>query len=596
MRIDQSTIREIHARTDIAGFIGGYVPLRKRGNDLVGLCPFHSERTPSFHVHPDRGFFKCFGCGAGGDVIAFLQKLENLPWPQAVRLLASKAGLELEPETPGVARARSEREAIYEANQIAAAFFHRMLTAEGEASAARDYCERRGLREATIEKFHLGYAPNRWDALVGELRRSAVDLEIAQKAGLVKAGQRGHYDFYRDRLMIPTYATTGEVIAFGGRALGEAEPKYLNTSTTPVYVKGRHLFGLNLARRAAAAEGAVIVVEGYFDCIALQQAGFSNTVASLGTAFTEEQSAELRRYAENVYICFDSDAAGGAAASKATDMALRTIENSGTKVRIVVLPAGEDPDSFIRNFGADAFGESLRTAKPSIEFKLDPQLERLVLGFESPSSIARKAEQLIRQMTPREEWDKWRVYVAGRLKVNVEDLRNSRFLADSANFGPRQNPATQSRHVPLNLTTISFERDVLSIVLEEPPLLDEFRERIPIERFKNELYRRIYETILENSADLLQSADIFALFAQENATLELLSDLQSRDRSATLRYAGTDERRAHLERIAQRLELQNQRRRYQEVDHRINELTSAGSAVPEELKSEYFELVGKLKK
>lgn len=596
MRIEQSTIREIHARTDIAGFIGGYVSLQKRGNDLVGLCPFHSERTPSFHVHPDRGFFKCFGCGAGGDVIAFLQKLENLPWPQAVRVLANKAGLELEQETPGVARARSEREAIYEANQVAAAFFHRMLTAEREAGAAREYCNRRGFGAATIEKFALGYAPNRWDALVEELHRSDVDLVIAQKAGLVKAGQRGYYDFYRDRLMIPTYATTGEVIAFGGRALGEAEPKYLNTSTTPVYVKGRHLFGLNLARRAAAAEGAVIVVEGYFDCIALHQAGFPNTVAALGTSFTEEQSAELRRYAENVYICFDSDAAGGAAASKATDIALKTMENSGTKVRIVALPAGEDPDSFVRNFGAEAFSESLRTAKASIEFKLDPQLDKLGLGFASPSSIARAAEQLIRQMTPREEWDKWRVYVAGRLKVNVEDLRNSRFLADSANFGPRQNPAAQTRHIPPNFTTVSFERDVLAIVLEEPSLLDEFRERIPAERFENELYRRIYQTLLENSTDLVQSADVFALFSAEDATLELLSNLESRDRSSTLLYAGTDERRAHLERIVQRLELQNQRRRYREVDHRINELTSAGSSVPHELRSEYFELVGKLKK
>ncbi|MDQ6931587.1 MAG: DNA primase [Candidatus Eremiobacteraeota bacterium] len=596
MRIDQSTIREIHARTDIAGFIGGYVPLRKRGNDLVGLCPFHSERTASFHVHPDRGFFKCFGCGAGGDVIAFLQKVENLPWPQAVRVLANKAGLELEAESPGAARVRSEREAIHEANHIAAAFFHRTLTADSAAGAARDYCSRRGLSAATIEKFSLGYASKGWDALVEELRRMGVDPAIAQKAGLVKAGQRGHYDFYRDRLMIPTYATTGEVIAFGGRALGEAEPKYLNTSTTPVYVKGRHLFGLNLARRAAAADGALIVVEGYFDCIALHQAGFCNTVAALGTAFTEEQSTELRRHAENIFICFDSDAAGSAAASKATDIALRTIENSGTNVRIVVLPAGEDPDSFIRTFGADAFGESLLRAKPSIEFKLDPQLEKLVLGFQSPSSIARKAERLIRQMTPREEWDKWRVYVAGRLKVNVEDLRNSRFLAESANFGPRQSSAVQSRHVPLNVTTMSFERDVLSIVLEEPSLLDEFRERIPVERFENELYRRVYQTILKHSTDLAQTADVFALFAEESGTVELLSDLQRRDRSSTLRYAGTDERRAHLERVVERLELQDRRRRYREVDHRINELTTAGSSVPEELKSEYFELVSRLKK
>ncbi|MDQ6826378.1 MAG: DNA primase [Candidatus Eremiobacteraeota bacterium] len=596
MRIDQNSIREIHSRTDIAGFIGGYVPLRKRGNDLVGLCPFHSERTPSFHVHPDRGFFKCFGCGAGGDVIAFLQKLENLPWQEAVRVLASRAGVVLEPEHPGAVRVRSEREAIYEANQAAAGFFHRMLNAGSEGAAARSYCAQRGLTDATIEKFRLGYAPDRWDALVRELQSTGIDLVIAEKAGLVKAGQRGYYDFYRGRLMIPTYATTGEVIAFGGRALNEAEPKYLNTSTTPVYTKGRYLFALNVARRATAADGSLIVVEGYLDCIALHQAGFGNTVAALGTAFTQEQAMELRRYAENIFICFDSDAAGSVAASKATDIALRTIENSGTKVRIVALPAGEDPDSFVRKSGPDAFAQALRDAKASIEFKLDPQLEKLALGFESPSNIARKAEQLIRDMTPREEWDKWRVYIAGRLKVKVEDLRNSRFFANSANFAPRLSLPVQSRHVPLGLTTVSFERDVLGIVLEEPFLLSEFGQRISPERFENELYRHIYGTILSHAAQLQQSADVFSLFAQEDATIEVLTDLQHRDRSSTLRYAGTDERRAHLERVADRLELQDRKRRYEEIDRRINELSATGVPVPEDLKREYFELVGKLKK
>jgi len=205
---------------------------------------------------------------------------------QAVRVLANKVGLQLEPETPGVARERSEREAIHEANQIAAAFFHRTLTADADASVARAYCTRRGFTAATMEKFRLGYAPNRWDALVAELNRSGVDLGIAQKAGLIKAGQRGHYDFYRDRLMIPTYATTGEVIAFGGRALGEAEPKYLNTSTTPVYVKGRYLFGLNVARRAAAADGSLIVVEGYFDCIALRKSNRPNSAATRKTCIS----------------------------------------------------------------------------------------------------------------------------------------------------------------------------------------------------------------------------------------------------------------------------------------------------------------------
>ena len=225
-----------------------------------------------------------------------------------------------------------------------------MLATESGA-AARAYCEERGLLPATIERFGLGYAPDTWDGLVNELSRNGVDLALASRAGLVKSGQRGYYDFYRDRLMVPTYSTTGEVIAFGGRAIGDGEPKYLNTTTTPAYTKGRHLYALNLARRAAQSDRTIIVVEGYLDCIALHQAGFENAVASLGTSFTEEQATELRKYAEYVFLCFDGDAAGSAAATKAVDVASKIIEHAGSSVRIVLLPPGEDPDSYVRTRG-----------------------------------------------------------------------------------------------------------------------------------------------------------------------------------------------------------------------------------------------------
>ncbi len=596
MRFDQDVIREIHARVDIASFVGAYVPLRKRGNDLVGLCPFHGEKTPSFHVHPDKGFFKCFGCGAGGDVIAFVSKLENVAFPEAVRMLAARAGIELAPEDAQSARRRTEREAIYEANQIAAAFFERMLRSEA-GGAARAYCERRGFSRATVEKFRLGYAPESWDALSAELARNGVDLALAATAGLVKAGQRGYYDFYRARLMVPTYATTGEVIAFGGRALGDAEPKYLNTSTTPVYTKGHHLFGLNLARRAAANERTLIVVEGYLDCIALHQAGFETTVAALGTSFTQEQAAELRRYAENIFLCFDGDTAGGNAATKAIDVATTVVEHAGSSVRVVVLPEGEDPDSFVRTRGAQAFRDALEAAKSSVEFKLDPEIDRLKSGFDSPAAIARKAETLIARMTPRAEWDKWRVYVAGRLKVNVDDLRNSRFLANGANFSPRlRSPgATAGRHLSLDVQSFSFEREVLAILIEEPALAAESGRRIEPRRFRNEVYRSIYERLLENAERLHATADVFALFAEDTSCAEVLAALGQRDRSSTVRYADSGQRRAHLERVAERLQLEDERRRYQELSRRIDELLTAGQAVSADLRGEFEALVTKLK-
>ncbi len=596
MRFDRTAIAEIHARLDIARVIGEYVPLKKRGNDLVGLCPFHGEKTPSFHVHPDRGFFKCFGCGAGGDAIAFVQRIENVPFADAVRTLAAKAGVELEPENPSAARARTEREAIYEANRIAAAYFVRMLGSDA-GRRARAYCAQRGIADETAAAFALGYAPDSWSGLVDELERAGVGLSVAASAGLLKPGQRGYYDFYRDRLMVPTYSTTGEVIAFGGRALGDAEPKYLNTTTTPVYVKGRHLYALNVARRAAQADRTLIVVEGYLDCIALHQAGFKNTVAALGTAFTPEQATELRKYADYVFLCFDGDAAGSAAATKAVDIASKSIEHAGSAVRIVMLPPGEDPDGFVRRSGAEAFRKLLDDAKPAIAFRIDAEIERFRAGFESPAALAPKAEALIREMVPREEWDRWRVYVAGRLQVSADDLRNSRFLANSANFAPRsKDRRLDSRHVRASMEPLSFEREVVGILLEEPALAEEFGERISAERFRNDLYRRIYERIVGAGGTVTSTGDVFGLFGEDQASLDALAALGARDRSSAVRYSGSEERRAHLERVVERLQQDEALQRYRELSRSIDEELSAGRPVSSQLRDEFDALVARLKR
>ncbi|MBV8245644.1 MAG: DNA primase [Candidatus Eremiobacteraeota bacterium] len=593
MAFDLDTVkREIHARVDIATFIGSYVPLKKRGRDLVGLCPFHAEKTPSFHVHPEEGYFKCFGCDAAGDVISFVMRHENVPFVEAVHMLANKAGIELPEETAGSRRVRSEREVIYAANRLASAFFVRSL-AGPQGAAARAYCAKRGLTPATLERFAIGFAPDAWEALCGELQSNGIDLRLAERAGLVKTGQRGFRDFYRNRLMIPTYATTGEIIAFGGRALDDVPPKYLNTQTTPVYVKGRHLYALNVARRAAAKDGTLIVVEGYLDCIALHQAGFENAVASLGTSFTPEQAAELRKYAERIFLCFDGDLAGNAAADKAVDVAVKSIEHAGSTVRIVTLPPGQDPDSYVREHGAEGFAQLLESAKPSIEFRLDREIARLQSGFDSPAVLARKGEELIRAMTAAAEWDRWRVYVAQRLKVNVNELRNSRFFATPGNFGPR----TGTRHAPAApAQALSFEREVLGIFLEEPALLEEYGAAIPAERFKNDLYRSVYQRLFARRAGLATSADIFALFAEDDTSVDLLSSLRQRERSSTVRYADSQERRSHLDQIVMRLQLEDEQQRYWELSRAIDELVDSNRTVPADLRSEFDALVAKLKR
>jgi len=608
LRIDQGAIREILARTEIGSFIGNYVQLRKRGNDLVGLCPFHGEKTPSFHVHPDRGFFKCFGCGAGGDVIKFYQQIENLTFPDAARTLAKRIGIELEPESPVAARARSEKEQIYGANELAAAFFARTLRLAPEAAGARAYCERRGLAPETLAAFKLGYAPASWDALVRELTQNGVDLAIAATAGLVKAGQHGYYDFYRNRLMIPTYRPTGEVVAFGGRALDDSEPKYLNTSTTPAYVKGGKmerleegkgwkgsigscLFALDKARRAAAEREAFIVVEGYLDCISLHQAGFTNAIASLGTAFTAEQAAELRKYAKRsseddgelsprVFLCFDADAAGEAATLKSVDV----LVHAGCLPFVVRLEPGEDPDSYVRKRGAPAFQERLDAAVRWDQFKIDREIAEIKLKRLPETQAVHAAERLV-QALPREMWDKWRVYVAKELGLSVDDLRNSRFRSNPANFAPAG--VREVRHVAPAAEPPSLEREVLAALIDEPALVAEYASRIPLEAFRDERYRHIYATLLERRDWLRATPDVFAAFGEERDANELLATLQKPDRSSAVRFQDSAARRAHLDRVVEHLRESRLERRWKELDSRLN---SAGSLPPEE-RDEYDRLV-----
>jgi DNA primase len=582
MRIDEAVKREILARVDIGEYIGGVVALRKRGNDLVGLCPFHGEKTPSFHVHPDRGFFKCFGCAAGGDVIRFVQLHDNLSFVDALRVLGKRAGVELEPEDAQTARRRSEKDAIYHANEVAARWFHEVLNRDAAGAPGRAYCSGRGIGSEAIETFTLGFAPDGWDGLVSVLQREDVDLALAAKAGLVKAGQRGYYDFYRGRLMIPTRAVTGEVIAFGGRLVGEGEPKYLNTTTTPVYTKGQHLFALGLARRAAQREGAIVVVEGYLDCIALHQAGITNAVAALGTAFTADQARELRKATEHVFVCFDGDAAGQAATAKSVD----TLVAEGLAARIVLLPAGEDPDSFVRANGAAAFRSQLDAAQPWVQFKIDRELDSLRSGFGSSAEVARRAELLVRAL-PSEEWDRWRVYAAGRLGISADDLRKSRLLVNSAHFAPRGANAAGGRHLsPATIGVPTFERDVIAVILEEPGLIGEYGERIPPERFADPVLRGIYTRLRDGAADLVQPADAFALFSEEGDASATLASIAGGERSQTVRFPDSDARRELLERVIERFSTVDRERRRREIVAQIDALLEAGSTVPRELLDE----------
>ncbi len=594
MAFDRSSLREVLARTDLVAFIGQYVPLKKRGNDFVGLCPFHGEKTPSFHVHPDRGFYKCFGCGKGGDAISFLMERENLPFPEAARMLAARAGVELEPERPEQARARSEKERIYEINAVAAAYFHRTLAAP-EGARGSEYAKGRGLDDDTIEKFNIGYAPDRWDGLVAELTHRALDLSLAERAGLVRMGQRGYYDFYRDRLMVPTRNTTGEIVAFGGRSVGDGQPKYLNTTTTPVYTKGQGLFALEIARRAAKESGTLVVVEGYLDCIALHQAGVANAVASLGTAFTAEQADELRKYADRIILCYDGDAAGNAAALRAIDIAATKIERAGASLRICVLPVGEDPDSFVRKRGRAAFDQLLADAIPAVQFKLDPRIARLESGFENPAAIAREAEEIVRRLVPREEWDRWRTYVAMRLGLAVDDLRAAARVDAIAGFGRQSDPGNGgTRRSGAQIGAPSNERELLAIFIEHPDLIALYADAIAPHEFRDERYRRILLALFERGKGAESSGEIFALFIEDAELLAIVAALGQADRSSTPRYRGVEEAKAHVQRILEHFERERERRRLDELNREVDSLLEAGDPIPDILRQELAALTKRL--
>ncbi|HVA36299.1 MAG TPA: DNA primase [Candidatus Dormibacteraeota bacterium] len=579
MAIADSVLSEIQSRLSLVELVGSYVQLRKRGKDYVGLCPFHSERTPSFTVAGDKGFFKCFGCGQGGGLFKFVELVENVTFPEAVRMLAKRAGVEVEEETPAMARRRSEREAIYEANAAAVIYFREQLTGGADGGAGRAYCARRGLSEATVAAFKLGYAPERWDGLVEYLKAQGIDLELAARAGLLKQGQHGYYDFYRGRLMIPTYAPTGEVIAFGGRALGDQEPKYLNTSGTPVYTKGRHLFALNVARRAIAAAGAAIVVEGYLDCIALHESGFQHAVASLGTSFTAEQAGELHRYAQRALLCFDGDAAGANATAKSVD----TLRAAGLQAQIVMLPKGEDPDSFVRARGAEAFAALLAAAVPWEGYKIELAYQHIREGSATRAEMLRSVAREIAEIDELER-DYWLVQLCRRLEVDPGEVRSSRFLSEAWHAPSARAPSPAfTRYAPPAPQPHARERELLATLLAQPSLLERAAAMVPPEALEAPLYRRIYAAIVERRAQLEAGVEPFALFGGDEEATRALTDVLVSTAASAAEAMAPEAREEQIERFASGLASRADRRRVAELEREIARRYGDGERVPPEL-------------
>jgi DNA primase len=358
-------IEDVRNRTDIVQVISGYVTLQRRGKNYLGLCPFHAEKTPSFTVNPEKGIFYCFGCQTGGSVFNFLMLREGLSFPEVLRTLAERAGVTLPgPEdTPEQRRRSAERERVQQALELATTFYEEALQAEGGA-AARQYLARRGVAEGTIRRFRLGYSPPGWTPLLDEFRRRRFTAAELDKAGLVVARDAGHYDRFRERLMFPITNPSGKVVGFGARALGAEEPKYLNSPETPVFSKGRLLYGYQMAREGIRTRGQALLVEGYMDVIACHQAGLTHAVASLGTAFTRDQARLILQLAGTAVLAYDADAGG----TSATARGLAILREVGCGVRVAMLPEGRDPDDCLREMGREQFESLLGKALPLPEY------------------------------------------------------------------------------------------------------------------------------------------------------------------------------------------------------------------------------------
>ena len=512
MRFSDSFVQEVADRTDIEELVGRYVTLKRSGSNLMGCCPFHSEKTPSFSVSPSKKLFFCFGCQAGGSVITFVQKAENLDFPEAVEYLANRAGIPLpkESEDPAAPKGVS-RKRVLDMNLEAARFFRACLFDPSIGREGMQYFrENRRMSEATVKHFGLGFAPNSFHALTDHMHKLGYsDEELIAACLCGKSQKTGRaYDYFRNRVIYPIIDPSGNVVAFGGRVMDDSKPKYLNSSDTPAFKKSRHLFALNFAKNDCAER--MILCEGYMDVIALHAAGFSSAVATLGTAITPEHARIFSKYTKKVIISYDADEAGQNAAKKA----MRILGDVGMDVRVLRMNGAKDPDEFIRKFGADRFRRLLEESKTGFEYQAERVLAQydLTIGSDKIKASGDLCS-IIAEYWSAVEREVYLSYASQKLGLPVEVLKNSveqirrknkretvaresrEAQASLKNYGDRINPEASS-----DPRAVAAEEAVLGLLI----LFEEYRSvvekgEIPLsdEHFITSFNRRVFHAVME---------------------------------------------------------------------------------------------------
>jgi DNA primase len=483
--IPEDKLLEIKEAAAIDEVVGQYVKLTRRGRNLVGLCPFHPDSKPSFTVSPERGIFYCFGCGAGGNVISFLMQHLRLSFPEAVEELARRyhIPLSLKDVGPEGARQAKKRRTLQELHAEAAAFYQRVLASAGGAGA-REYLARRGLTPEVIQAYQLGYAPPEWEAITRHLQARGYPLELATEAGLVlPRASGGFYDRFRDRVMFPIHDRQGRVVAFGGRVLGEGEPKYLNSPESPLFAKGRLFYGLPQAAAALRRDDVALVVEGYLDLLSLRVHGIEPVVATLGTALTREHVRLLKSQVSRVVLVFDGDAAGARAMLRAFPL----FAAESLAVRVLVLPAGQDPDDYVRTQGPDLFRRPWEAAQPWFAYLLDTLLASYGREVEGVVRIIAELKPFLAAVADPVEQDLWLRQAAARLEVEEAGLRRS--LAQAV-------PPAASRLLPAQHLSVSLERNFLKWILSQPEAVTPAELEEWLAEFEDPELRELMERIL----------------------------------------------------------------------------------------------------
>ncbi|MEG0115809.1 MAG: DNA primase, partial [Hydrogenoanaerobacterium sp.] len=500
--LSEQFISELKLNSDIETVLSSYVSLKHAGRTVVGLCPFHNEKTPSFTVYPATQSFYCFGCGAGGDVISFIKRIENLEYIDAIKLLAEKAGMAM-PEDGFDDGAAKLKTRILEINRQTARFYNSCLMSP-QGKKALDYLLERGLSPQTIRHFGLGYSPEGWDSLTKHLKALGFSQEEMQAACVAAKGRNGGcYDQFRGRVMFPIIDIRGNVIAFGGRIMGGDGPKYLNSPDTPVFKKSRNLFALNIAK--ATKEQRLILAEGYMDVIALHQAGFSNAVATLGTSLTNEQARLMSQYAKQIIIAYDSDGAG----QTATKRAINIFDEIGMQVKVLSMQGAKDPDEYIKKYGRDRFKMLLDGSSSALDYELQKIRARYdITATEGRLSYLKEFAEFIAGLNNPIERDVYIAKVAAELEVSrdaiteqvkhtikrkarVKEKKDAKELkAFAASPADKINPERGR-----NLRAALAEERLIAILFKNPDYCRYIREKLPPEAFVTTFNRRVYELI-----------------------------------------------------------------------------------------------------